>query len=193
MLRLDHLITITLGAYCTVQSMRTSASSVRLLACAALTAFGFNLCSQAQTCYNASTAINGKYFPPLIDATTEDLVKGLESGLFTSVDLVNAYVERIMQVNSTLHVVTELNPDALTIAAELDRARAKGTVYSPLHGIPILIKNNIATDDKMQNTAGSYALLGAKVPGDSTIAAKLRKAGAIILGMKAKYRMHREC
>lgn len=57
-----------------------------------------------------------------------------------------------------------------------------GQSCRPLHGIPILIKNNIATDDKMTNTAGSYALIGAKVPEDSTMAAKLRKAGAIILG-----------
>jgi Asp-tRNA(Asn)/Glu-tRNA(Gln) amidotransferase A subunit family amidase len=86
------------------------------------------------------------------------------------------------QVNSTLHMVTELNPDALRIARTLDAERANGTVYGPLHGIPILIKNNIATMDKMNNTAGSYALLGAKVPRDSGVAAKLRKAGAIILG-----------
>jgi amidase len=86
------------------------------------------------------------------------------------------------QVNSTLHMVTELNPDALRIARTLDAERANGTIYGPLHGIPILIKNNIATMDKMNNTAGSYALLGAKVPRDSGIAAKLRKAGAIILG-----------
>jgi amidase len=87
-----------------------------------------------------------------------------------------------MEVNSTLHMVTQLNPDALSIAAELDVLRANGTVYGPLHGIPILIKNNIATADKMDNTAGSYALAGAKVPRDSTMAAKLRKAGAVILG-----------
>jgi amidase len=133
-------------------------------------------------CHNSSTAINGKPFPPLIQADLEDLVKGLESGLFTSVDLVNAYVARILEVNSTLKMVTELNPDALDIAASLDAARAKGTSLGPLHGIPILIKNNIATKDKMENTAGSYALRGAKVPEDSTMAAKLRKAGAIILG-----------
>jgi Asp-tRNA(Asn)/Glu-tRNA(Gln) amidotransferase A subunit family amidase len=86
------------------------------------------------------------------------------------------------QVNSTLHMVTELNPDALHIARALDAERANGTVHGPLHGIPILIKDNIATMDKMNNTAGSYALLGAKVPRDSGMAAKLRKAGAIILG-----------
>lgn len=114
--------------------------------------------------------------------TTEDLVDGLESGLFTSVDLVKAYEARIMEVNSTLRMVTELNPDALAIAAELDAMRANGTVLGPLHGVPILIKNNIATADKMNNTAGSWSLVGAKVSHDSTLAAKLRKAGAIILG-----------
>jgi amidase len=128
------------------------------------------------------TSIKGTPFPSLIDVDLEDLVTGLESGLFTSVDLVKAYTERIMEVNSTLHMVTELNPDAIAIAKQADALRANGTVLSPLHGIPILIKNNIATDDKMNNTAGSWSLLGAKVPRDSTIAAKLRKAGAIILG-----------
>lgn len=144
---------------------------------AALAAIAFTVV-QGQS----STAINGEDFPPLIDATLEDLVSGLDSGLFTSVDLVNAYTARILEVNSTLRMVTELNPDALSIAAALDSERAAGTSRGPLHGIPILIKNNIATDDKMNNTAGSYALLGAKVPSDSTMAAKLRKAGAVLLG-----------
>lgn len=81
-----------------------------------------------------------------------------------------------------MHAVVEINPDALSIAAELDAERKKGKKRGPLHGIPILIKNNIATADKMQNTAGSYALLGATVPRDSTMAAKLRQAGAVILG-----------
>jgi amidase len=121
-------------------------------------------------------------FPSLINVTTEDLVVGLEAGLFTSVDLVNTYIARINEVNDTLHAVTQLNPDALMIAQTLDAERQNGTVRGPLHGIPILIKNNIATMDKMDNTAGSYALNGAKVPRDSTIAMKLRQAGAIILG-----------
>ena len=182
MVALATFATTSVVAYCAFETMRNPVSTARLVACAALTAVCFNQVSQAQSCYNASTAINGKYFPPLIEATAEDLIAGLESGLFTSVDLVNAYVERIMQVNSTLHMVTQLNPDALSIAATADSLRANGTILGPLHGIPILIKNNIATDDKMENTAGSYALLGAKVPNDSTIAAKLRKAGAIIPG-----------
>lgn len=156
--------------------------SFKMLARYAVALLPFNLLVAAQICSNASTAIDGRPFPPLIDATTEDLITGLESGLFTSVDLVNAYVARIMEVNSTLKMVTELNPDALSIAATLDAKRKNGTVYGPLHGIPILIKNNIATKDKMNNTAGSYALLGAKVPRDSGMAKKLREAGAVILG-----------
>lgn len=134
--------------------------------------------------YGDGTAfwVDGTPFPPLIEATLEDLALGLEMKLFTSVDLVNAYVDRILEVNCTLHMVTELNPDALEIAALLDGERKCGKTRGPLHGIPILIKNNIATDDKMNNTAGSYALLGSKVPRDSTVASKLRKAGAIILG-----------
>ena len=118
----------------------------------------------------------------MIEATLDDLVTGLESGQFTSVDLVTAYIARIQEVNSTLRMVTEVNPDALSIAAELDTARSKGSIRGPLHGIPILLKNNIATDDKMSNTAGSYALLGARVPEDSTVASRLRRAGAILLG-----------
>ena len=73
-----------------------------------------------------------RQYPILIDITTESLETGLESGLFTSVDLVNAYIARILEVNATLHVVTELNPDALIIAAELDAERANGTTRGAL-------------------------------------------------------------
>ncbi|KAF1999217.1 amidase signature enzyme [Amniculicola lignicola CBS 123094] len=120
--------------------------------------------------------------PSLLDATTEELAAGLEGKHFTSVDLVEAYVKRILEVNATLHMVVEINPDAIAIAKELDQERKHGKSRGPLHGLPILIKNNIATKDKMNNTAGSYALLGAKVPRDATVAARLRSAGAIILG-----------
>ncbi len=147
-----------------------------------IVSLSLNTLIAAQSCYNTRTAINGTAFPPLIEATTEDLIRGLESGLFTSVDLVQVYIARINEVNSTLHMVTQLNPDALSIAAQMDSQRAKGNVLGPLHGIPILIKNNIATADAMDNTAGSYSLAGAKVPRDSTMAANLRKAGAVILG-----------
>jgi amidase len=89
---------------------------------------------------------------------------------------------RITEVNSILHAVIETNPDALAIAAEMDAQRAAGSDIGPMHGIPILIKDNIATFDKMNTTSGSFSLLGAKVPEDSTMAANLRKNGAIILG-----------
>ncbi|KAF3002257.1 hypothetical protein E8E14_007338 [Neopestalotiopsis sp. 37M] len=147
----------------------------------ALSAFSVAF-SSASSCTNSSTSIGGKPFPPLIEATLEDLVSGLESGQFTSVDLVNAYTARILEVNATLRMVTYLNPDALAIAAEADALRASGTILGPLHGVPLLIKNNIATNDSQPNTAGSYALVGAQVPSDSTVAAKLRQAGAVLLG-----------
>lgn len=120
--------------------------------------------------------------PDLFTATIDDVQDGLSCRKYTSVQLTQAYLARISEVNGILRAVLETNPDALTIAAELDAMRARGTVLGPLHGVPILIKDNIATDDKMNNTAGSYALLGAKVVSDSTVAANLRKAGAIILG-----------
>lgn len=125
---------------------------------------------------------NRYQIPSLTNATVDELAEGLAKGAFTSVDLVNAYIARILEVNSTLHAVTEINPDAVAIARKLDYQRAKGLVKGPLHGIPILIKNNIATDDKMNNTAGSWSLVGAKVPRDSQIARKLREAGVVILG-----------
>ncbi|KAK0388324.1 hypothetical protein NLU13_4569 [Sarocladium strictum] len=122
-------------------------------------------------------------FPPLLDATLDELRHGLDSGAFTSVDLVAAYIARIREVNDQLHAVVEINPDAVQIATTLDEdLRWPGTHRGPLHGIPILVKDNIATNDEMNNTAGSYALVGAKVPEDSTVVAKLRKAGAVILG-----------
>ncbi|KZL64820.1 amidase [Colletotrichum tofieldiae] len=127
-------------------------------------------------------SVRGVPFPSLIDVTIDELAEGLENGLFTSVDLVNAYLGRISQVNNTLSAVAEVNPDALSIAADLDASRSNGIIKGPLHGIPVLIKNNIATADKMNNTAGSWALVGARVPQDSFMAKKLREAGAIILG-----------
>ncbi|KAL7921319.1 amidase signature domain-containing protein [Trichoderma austrokoningii] len=110
------------------------------------------------------------------------LVEGLESKHFTSVQLTKAYLARIEQVNETVHAVVETNPDALSIAKALDDERASGTVRGPLHGIPVLVKNNIATQDKMGTTAGSYLLVGATVPRDAFVVQKLRHAGAIILG-----------
>ncbi|KAK3312991.1 glutamyl-tRNA amidotransferase subunit A [Apodospora peruviana] len=129
-----------------------------------------------------TTQLTASNFPPLIDATIDDIKAGLESGLFNSVALVRTYLDRIAEVNPVLRAVTEANPDAVDIATALDAERAEGKLRGPLHGIPILIKNNIATLDKMNTTAGSFVLLGALPPRDSFVASRLRAAGAIILG-----------
>ncbi|KAK2873274.1 hypothetical protein FQN49_002464 [Arthroderma sp. PD_2] len=120
--------------------------------------------------------------PRLIEASAEQLQDGLTKGCFTSVDLVNTYVARIAEVNSTVRAVTEINPEAIAIAQQMDDERKNGMLRGPLHGLPIVIKNNIFTDDKMSSTAGSYALFGARTPGDATVAAKLREAGLVIMG-----------
>ncbi|KAF7316089.1 Amidase domain-containing protein [Mycena indigotica] len=122
--------------------------------------------------------------PDLYEATIADLQAGLDAKAFTSVDLVTAYIARIKEVNSELHAVIEISPTALALAAALDSQRSQGKKIGPFHGIPILVKDNIATrfEDGMNTTAGSYALLNSVVPGDSTVVAKLRAAGAIILG-----------
>ncbi|KAI6416649.1 hypothetical protein MCOR20_000866 [Pyricularia oryzae] len=148
----------------------------------ALRAALFLLATPVYSALAPPTTIGGVEFPSLLDATIEDLAQGLQDRLFSSVDLVNAYLARIQDVDGYFKSVTEVNPDALWIAAQRDAARSRGEVAGPLHGIPILLKNNIATADKMNNTSGSTILLGAKVPRDSFVVKKLREAGAIILG-----------
>lgn len=114
--------------------------------------------------------------------TLDELQSGLNAGHFTSVDLIRAYTARIGKVTSRLHAINEINPDAVSIAAYYDSLRNAGNLIGPLHGIPVVIKDNIGTADKMNNTAGLYALLGTQVPEDSTVTRKLREAGAIIHG-----------
>ncbi|KAL4991238.1 amidase signature domain-containing protein [Aspergillus falconensis] len=121
-------------------------------------------------------------FPSLIDATQSELQTGLRLGCFTSADLVKAYTARIHEVNSRLNSVLEINPEAMTIAEQLDLERQQGKTRGPLHGLPILVKDLIGTYDQMDTTAGSYALAGAKVRADATVVVNLRKSGAIILG-----------
>lgn len=128
----------------------------------------------------AGTTINSGL--RLDGASIDDLNALQASGSVRSVDLVHAYIQRISEVNPLLHAVSEINPDAFLIAQDLDNERAAGRVRGPLHGIPILIKDNIATLDRMNNTAGSFALLGAVVSRESTVVTKLREAGAVVLG-----------
>ncbi|KAF8653648.1 hypothetical protein AX16_003800 [Volvariella volvacea WC 439] len=126
-------------------------------------------------------------FPDLYEASVEELQAGLDAGHYTSVDLVKAYFARIEEVNlrgPALRAVLELNPSALAQAAILDNERKRTGKRSALHGIPILVKDNIATvaSEGMNTTAGSYSLLGSIVPEDAGVVKRLRKAGAILLG-----------
>ncbi|KAF2106873.1 amidase signature domain-containing protein [Lophiotrema nucula] len=120
--------------------------------------------------------------PSLSAITCEEIRTGLESGFFTSKDLVNAYSTRTEEVNDRLNAVLEINPDALAIAEQLDKERREGKIRGQLHGVPILVKDNIATSDLMQTTAGAFCLEGAKPSRDATVVTFLRKAGAVILG-----------
>jgi len=118
----------------------------------------------------------------LEEATVAGLEAAMERGEITSERLCEAYIARIEAVDGRLRSVLQVNPDALAEARRLDRERAEGKVRGPLHGIPVLVKDNIATADRMETTAGSLALLGARPPRDATVVARLRAAGAVILG-----------
>jgi len=122
---------------------------------------------------------------PFAEATIDDLQTRMAAGSLTARELTAAYLQRIADVDRAgpkLNAVIEVNPDALAIADALDAERKAGHVRGPLHGIPVLIKDNIDTADRMATTAGSLALVGAKPPRDAHVAARLRAAGAVILG-----------
>jgi amidase len=119
------------------------------------------------------------------EKTIAELQALMESGEITSRELTQAYIDRIDQIDQSgmqLNSVMEINSDALAIADELDKERQEGHLRGPLHGIPVLLKDNIATLDRMQTTAGSVALLGSVVPRDAFTARGLRRAGAVLLG-----------
>ena len=119
---------------------------------------------------------------PILEATIPELQALMASGALTSQQLTRRYLARIARLNPLLAAVIETNPDALAIAARLDEEREGGHLRGPLHGIPVLVKDNIATLDQMETTAGSLALVGSRVPSDSVIVHRLRAAGAVILG-----------
>jgi amidase len=121
----------------------------------------------------------------LDEITIAELQDGLKAGQFTARSLVEKYTARIEEIDKAgpaVNSVIELNPDALAIADALDQQRKAKGPRGPLHGIPVLIKDNIDTADRMMTTAGSLALVGSKPPKDSAVAQKLRAAGAVILG-----------
>ena len=103
-------------------------------------------------------------------------------GRITSRALTLGYLKRIRALNPRVGAVIETNPQSVAYAARLDNERRRGHVRGPLHGVPILLKDNIATADTMETTAGSLALVNSQVPADATVARQLRRAGAVILG-----------
>jgi amidase len=119
---------------------------------------------------------------PWLEASIPELQALMASGRLSSRELTLSYLQEIAALNPLLGAVIETNPDAVEIASRLDRQRRSGHLRGPLHGIPVLVKDNIATDDRMQTTAGSLALVGSRVPADAAIVARLRAAGAVILG-----------
>lgn len=128
---------------------------------------------------NAPTAHN--------EATITELQAEMALGKLTSVQLTNEYIARINALDQRgsdhgVNSIIELNPDALIQAQRADNLRKQGKVLGPLHGIPVLLKDNIDTGDKMQTSAGSFALVGRPALQDSTVAANLRAGGAVILG-----------
>lgn len=130
-----------------------------------------------------------KEIPPnsfeLDELTIGELQKEMSSGKYSARTLAERYLERIEDIDKsgpTINSVIEINPDALGIAEALDRERKQNGPRSPLHGIPILIKDNIDTADRMMTTAGSLAMIGPAPSQDSFVAKRLREAGAVILG-----------
>src|SRR5467141_310955 len=121
----------------------------------------------------------------LEEITIAELQEGMRAGKYTARGIAEKYLARIQALDKrgpAVNSVIEVNPDALAIAEASDRERKEKGARGPLHGIPVLIKDNIDTADKMMTTAGSLALVGSKPPKDSTVVQRLREAGAVIMG-----------
>src|SRR5438067_9538625 len=142
----------------------------------------------AEVVSGSTRSLNNHFsIPPfaLEEATVSDLQAGMAAGRMTARSITQEYLTRIAELDRkgpTLSHLIEVNPDALSIADSLDAERKAGRVRGPLHGIPVLIKDNIDTADRMMTTAGSLALSGSIAPRDSFVAQRLREAGAVILG-----------
>ena len=150
---------------------------------AGITAFGWNPESEktSPALFNYATDDNFE----LNEITISELSEGMASGKYTSRQLVELYLNRIETVDKAgvkLNAVIEVNTDAVSIADAMDKERAEGNIRGPLHGIPVLVKDNIDTGDKMMTTAGALALIGNYASADAFIIKQLRAAGAVILG-----------
>ncbi|ROW03079.1 hypothetical protein VMCG_05763 [Cytospora schulzeri] len=118
----------------------------------------------------------------LEEATIDQMQEAMTNGTLTSQQLVTCYIARTYQTNSYINSLLQLNPEALAIAAQMDAERAAGRARGPLHGIPFTVKDNIASSDYLETTAGSWALLGSIVPRDAFVVKQLREAGAVLFG-----------
>jgi amidase len=136
----------------------------------------------ASTSTKDNTTNNISQIPQLRHATLTDLVKSINHGKFTREHLIKACLARIVEVNHEFHAVIETNPEAEDDAKLLDVEYKISGPRGPLHGIPILLKDNIPTLDRTQTTCGSLALIGAKPSREAAVVTALRKAGAVVLG-----------
>ena len=155
--------------------------AVRTLLVAALLALPLAAAANDATQNKPSPDVQTRYN----EMTVAQLEAAMASGKLSSEELTNYYIARILALDQNgpgVNSVIELNPDALNMARNADTLRKHGIVLGPLHGIPVLLKGNVDTGDKMQTTAGSFALLGRPALTDSTVAANLRAGGAVILG-----------
>jgi amidase len=157
--------------------------TVRKLALGGLTLLSAVVAAAVSGAVRAGDAASSLAPPPFAfeEATIADLQAGMQSGHVTARSLAEAYLARIAALNPALAAVLEVNPDALSIADALDAERGAKGARGPLHGIPVIVKDNIATADRMETTAGSLALLGARPPRDAFVVARLRAAGAVVL------------
>jgi len=141
------------------------------------TLYAASVAAQSKEPNNASKNYN--------EMTVAQLEALMASGKLTSVKLTDYYIDRILELDQSgpgVNAVIELNPNALNIAKQMDKLRQKGIILGPMHGIPVLLKDNVDTGDQMQTSAGSFALVGHPALRDSTVAANLRAGGAVILG-----------
>jgi amidase len=131
------------------------------------------------SCASSTSETDGLFIE---EATVAELQDMMRDGSLSAQSLVTYYLDRIEAYDDKVNSIIELNPDALGIARALDEERAKGELRGPLHGIPVLIKDNIDTGDQMLTTAGSMALAYGPATDDAFVVKRLREAGAIILG-----------
>ncbi len=148
---------------------------------------GWQLAAGGNAAFNISSrdALNETLALNLEEITITELQKKMRSGEQTALSITRAYLRRIELIDRSgpgLNSIIELNPDALEIAENLDHERKQGKIRGPLHGIPVLVKDNINTGDRMMTTAGSRALLGNRAKEDAFIMKQLRKAGVVLLG-----------